>query len=84
MSNFIIKIPIQPHFGGNYRLEYNGRHIVLWGSDRSHPGIKWHDSDPDWYEEVALVPSVFEIENASPWICKITDAEIWIDLYKGQ
>ena len=78
----IIKIPIEPNFAGNYRLEYDGKYITLFGGDKKYRGYNLDGSDDIWYEEMVLISCVKEIRNANPIITDITESEIIITLNK--
>lgn len=43
----VIRIPIEPHFAGDYRLEYDGKYITLFGRDRNYAGFKFNEDDED-------------------------------------
>lgn len=74
-----IIVPIEPHFAGNYRLEYDGKYITLFGLDNRYKGFKFNDNDADWFEEMVLVPVVVEARNAFPFeILGVTQSEIII------
>ena len=65
----IYTIPIESHFGGNYRLEYDGKYITLFGNDKKYGN-----------QEMVLIAVVLEIRNATPEILEVTDKEIIISL----
>lgn len=73
-----IIVPIEPHFAGNYRIEYDGKYTTLFGRDRRYKGLKFNDDDDDWFEEMVLIPVVFEARNADPEIREVTQSEIFI------
>ena len=76
----VIRIPIEPHFAGKYRLEYDSKYITLFGEDNRYEGMRFSDEQPIWYEEMVLDSCVAEIRNASPEIIKVTETEILIRL----
>jgi len=78
--DYLVKCPIKEHYGGNYRLEYDGKYITLFGSHTGYKGFKWADDNPDWFEEMVLVPVVAECRNASPEIKEINDEYILVAL----
>ena len=76
-------IPIEPHFAGDYRLEYDSKYITLFGKDRNYKGFRFSDDEPIWYEEMVLISCVLEVRNANPTIKKVTDTQIVVDLGCG-
>ena len=76
----VIRIPIQPHFAGGYRLEYDGKYITLFGEDNRYEGFRFSDDHPIWYEEMVLISCVLEVRGATPTIKEVTDTEIVVDL----
>jgi len=79
-SGAVIRIPIEPHFAGDYRLEYDGKYITLFGRDKTYEGFRFSDDEPVWYEEMVLISCVLEVRKATPTIKKVTDKEIVVDL----
>ena len=73
-----IKVSIKPHFGGEYRLEYDGKYISLFGLDTRYEGFRFSDDQPIWYEERLLMPIVEEVRNARPKITEVTESYILI------
>lgn len=73
-----VRIPIEPHFAGEYRLEYDGKYITLFGKDKNYKGFNFNESDDEWFEEMVLIPVVLEVRNAKPIIHEITSSEIII------
>ena len=71
----VIRIPILSNYGGGYRLEYDGKHITLYGKDKDYKCMFGDD-----YEEMVLIPIVEEIRNAEPEIIETTDREIVVSL----
>ncbi len=63
LQNKIIKIPIKKHFYGDYRIEYDGKYVTLFGKDTNYKSMFG-----DCYEEMVLIPVVAEIRNATPEI----------------
>ena len=76
----IIWIPILSFYGGDYRLEYDGKYISLYGKDKNYETFSYGDKQEDSFEEMLLIPIVKEIRNANPQIIQVTDIEIVIDL----
>lgn len=76
----VIRIPIELHFAGDYRLEYDGKYIALFGRDKNYEGFRFSDEEPVWYEEMVLIGCVLEVRNANPIIKEVTDTEIVVDL----
>ncbi len=70
-----LKIPVkvQDNWLGDYRLEYDGKYVTLFGKDKNYKGFKWDESDEDWYEEMVLDACVCEIRDAKPWEDEITE-----------
>lgn len=78
-----IEVEIEPHFAGDYRLEYCGKYISLYGRDRNFKQFQFHPvSNPvdEMFEEMILIPVVIEVRNANPQIIEITSDKIIIDL----
>ena len=76
----VIRIPIEPHFAGDYRLEYDSKYIILFGKDNRYEGFRFSDDQPIWYEEMVLISCVLEVRKATPTIKEVTDTEIVVDL----
>jgi len=76
----VIRIPIKPHFAGDYRLEYDGKYIALYGKDNRYEGFRFSDEQPIWYDEMVLIGCVLEVRKATPTIKEVTDTEIVVDL----
>ncbi len=76
----VIHIPIEPHFAGDYRLEYDSKYITLFGKDNRYEGFRFSDEQPIWYEEMVLISCVLEVRKATPTIKKVTDKYITVDL----
>jgi hypothetical protein len=76
----VITVPIEPHFAGDYRVEYDGRYITLLGKDNRYKQFMFREYQEVFYEEMVLVPVVLEMRGSNPSIQKITDKEIFIDL----
>lgn len=75
----VIRIPVEPHFAGGYRLEYDGKYITLFGLDKRYAGMKLSEEQEDWYEEMVLIPVVAEIRDASPSIIYADDKRIIVE-----
>jgi hypothetical protein len=71
----VIRIPIEQHFAGDYRIEYDSKYISLYGKDKNYKCM-FGDS----YEEMVLIPVVIEIRKAAPKIIETTDTEIVVSL----
>ena len=76
----VIHIPIEPHFAGDYRLEYDSKYITLFGKDNRFEGFKFLDDQEVWYEEMVLIGCVLEVRKATPIIKEVTDKYITVDL----
>ena len=76
-----VYVPIEEHFAGDYRIEYDGKYITLFGKDRNYEGFRFSEGIPIWYEEMVLIPVVEEIRNASPRIISFDEDYITIKLY---
>lgn len=77
----VIHIPIEPHFAGDYRLEYDSKYVVLFGKDKRYKAYAFGKLEGDFnYEEMILDSLVAEVRNANPKIKKVTDKHIEIDL----
>lgn len=77
----VIRIPILPHYAGDYRLEYDGKYITLFGKDKQYAGMKLSEDWDDWYEEMVLIPVVVERRNICPEIISVDDK--WISVGMG-
>jgi hypothetical protein len=76
----VIHIPIEPHFAGDYRLEYDSKYITLFGKDNRYEGFIFTDDQDIWYEEMVLISCVLEVRKSTPTIKEITDKYITVDL----
>ena len=76
----VVKIQILPNYNGNYRLDYDGKYITLFGEDKNYKGFKYDKDAQDWYEEMVLVAVVAECRNAKPEIKEVTDKHIVVAL----
>ena len=83
MTEKEVLVPIKPYFKGDYRIEYDGKYICLFGKDARNEGFVYSEEEPIWYEERVLVPIVCEIRNANPVIKEVTEKEIIIDLFSN-
>ncbi len=80
-TNDVIKVKVEAHWAGKYRLEYDGKYITLLGRDKNYPHwFKANKTAPDEYEEMVLIAVVKEIRDASPEIVKIDSEYIYIKL----
>lgn len=70
-----IRVPILPNYAGDYRLEYDGKYVTLYGKDKNYKCMYSDD-----YEEMVLIPIVEEVRNAHPEIIETTATEIVIFL----
>lgn len=75
----LVRVPVESHFAGDYRLEYDGKYITLFGKDRGYTAFGYGATDES-FEEMVLVPVVIEVRRASPMIIRVTDVEIVIKL----
>lgn len=73
-----VKVPIENNYAGDYRIEYDGKYITLFGKDKDYKGFKFNEDDEDWYEEMVLIPLVAECRNAIPKIIDINLKEKFI------
>lgn len=80
MTQEIIKVPIQPHFAGDYRIEYDGKYITIYGKDNRYDMVGLFGAPKGTYEEMVLIPVVIEVRNAVPSIVKVSEKEIIINL----
>lgn len=76
----VIRIPIEPHFAGGYRLEYDGKYVTLFGRDKNYAGFKFSEEQEDWFEEMVLISCVVERRNISPKIILVTDRFIYVEM----
>ncbi len=58
---------------GNYRIEYDGKYVALFGADKNYPITLPSDEDLTkdvlvGYEEMVLVPCLIEQRNITPEI----------------
>lgn len=74
----VIRIPIEPHFAGGYRVEYDGKYVTLFGRDKNYVGFKFSEDQEDWYEEMLLIPIVVERRRICPEIISVDDH--WISI----
>ena len=79
-----VKCPILNNYVGNYRLEYDGKYVTLFGGDLNYKGFKFNNDSEDWFEEMVLVPIIVEVRNANPYITDITDTYIEITINEVQ
>ena len=80
MKENIIEVDIEKHFAGDYRLQYDGKYVSLYGRDTNFIGFKFVPDDAIWYEEMVLIPVIVEVRNANPEIVGITKNKIIINL----
>ncbi len=76
----IIQIPIEPHFAGDYRLEYDGKYVTLLGKDNRYDLEGIFGAPKGTYDEMVLVPVVVEARGISPEIIEINETSIIISL----
>lgn len=76
----VIRVPIKEHFAGDYRIEYDGKYVSLFGKDCRYEAFRYSDEQDLSYEEMLLIPIVTEVRNADPKIKEVTDSEIVIEL----
>jgi hypothetical protein len=76
----VIHIPIEPHFAGDYRLEYDSKYITLYGKDNRYESNSYCQPEPPEYEKMVLISCVLEVRKATPTITEVTDKYITVDL----
>jgi len=74
----ILRISVKLHYGGGYRLEYDGKYVTLLGKDKRYKCMYGDD-----YEEMVLIPVVMEVRDASPIIIGYGEDSIIVSLYGG-
>lgn len=74
------RIPIQSHFAGDYRIEYDGKYITLYGKDNRYDYKGMFGAPKGTYDEMVLIPVVEEVLNANPEIIEVTETEIVVSL----
>lgn len=74
------RIPIQSHFAGDYRIEYDGKYITLYGKDNRYDYEGMFGAPKGTYDEMVLIPVVEEVRNANPEIIEVTETEIVVSL----
>ena len=76
-----IKVPIEPHWAGNYHLVYDGKYLTLHGKDRTYPVWNFgNDSQPTEYEDMVLVSCITERRGIAPEIVGEENNELIIEL----
>ncbi len=75
-----IKIKVEPHFAGDYRLEYDGKYVTLFGKNKNYDMSGLFGAPEGTYDEGVLVPIVAEKRKANPEIVCIDDEFITIRL----
>jgi len=81
MRNDCIRIPIEPHFAGKYRIEYDGKYVSLYGLDNRYDMAGLYGAPEGTFDEMVLIPVVAEVRNASPEIVSVTDDFVEIRLF---
>jgi len=76
----VMRIPIEDHWRGGYRIEYDGKYVTLYGGDANYKGQNYGTTTEDWYEEMVLVPIVIEGRGLTPTIKEVTKDEILLYL----
>lgn len=76
----LILVDIESNFAGEYRLEYDGKYVTLYGLDNNYKMPCYGKPDEYYIEEMVLHPCVFEGRGLSPEIINITDKHIIIKL----
>lgn len=76
----VIHIPIEPHFAGDYRLEYDSKYITLFGKDNRYEVFRFTDDQDVRFEEMVLISCVLEVRKATPTIKEVTNTGIVVDL----
>ena len=78
----LISIPIKENWAGDYRLEYDGKYITLFGKDKNFPIRDFYNTGEDLgYEEMVLLPIVVEVRKANPRIAYVSNSNITIELF---
>ena len=72
------QVPIESHFAGSYRLEYDGKYVALYGKDKNYPQFQYVKNQVKDYEEMVLIPCVLEARGIEPFIKEVTDTNIVI------
>ncbi len=72
-----IKVKVLDIYAGGYRLEYDGKYITLYGKDKRCPDLWSQERD---FETTVLVPVVMEIKNSCPFIDRVENGFIYINL----
>lgn len=80
--NNIITVQIAEYFAGDYRLEYDGKYIKLFGKDKNYDLEGMFGAPKGTYDEIVLISCVGEFRNANPVIEKVADKEIIISINK--
>lgn len=75
-----VSVKIEPHFAGDYRLEYDGKYITLFGKDNRYDMEGLMGCPKGTYDEMVLIPIVEEIRHANPEIQSFNENEIIINL----
>lgn len=79
----IVKVPIESHFAPPYRIEYDGKYICLFGGDQRYQVTNFYgatEPKEPVYEEMVLNALVAEVRRANPYIQRVTDKAIVINL----
>lgn len=77
-----VRIPIEPHFAGDYQLEYDGKYITLHGRDNRYTEFQY-TTEPcisPTFEKMVLIPIVEEARRIECVIEKVTESEIVISI----
>lgn len=74
-----LSIPIEEDWEGDYRIEYDGKYITLFGKTSRYPAYNMgYGMGQDTH---VLIPCVLERRGLSPYIQEVTDTHITLSLY---
>lgn len=74
---------IRPNWGGDYRLEYDGKYVTLFGKDKNYAMPRYGGEEGEtYYEEMVLVPVLYEGRGLEPEIVDVNDKYIKVRLWK--
>lgn len=82
MESNILRVPRESHWLGQFRIEYDGKYISIYGEDSNYPGYGYGttETEPSWFEEMCLAGSIAEGGNLNPEITDVTDKYIYINI----
>ncbi len=76
-----LSIRIEPHFAGNYRIEYDGKYVSLYGLDNRYDMAGLFGTPEGTFDEMVLIPVAMEVRDASPVIRAVTEKFIEIEIF---